>query len=131
MAGLFLGAVVGFIVIYAYCLLRTSDYGDLCWFDAIVCTVILVASVWVGCTVDRESNLAYIARYQAAKATIEASLENEKLSDLTRIELLKQATEYNVALADKQHSAQRWYGFSIPDEVLDLEPINLERSEKQ
>jgi hypothetical protein len=99
--------------------------------DAIVCTVILVASVWLGCTVDRETNLAYIARYQAAKATIEANLENEKLSDLTRMELLKQATEYNVALAGKQHSAQRWYGFNIPDEVLGLEPIDLERSEKQ
>lgn len=126
MLGLFVGLLCGAVVAAVYMLFRSPDYcSELRWVDWVVFAVILAVGCWLGCVVERETNRAYIAEYQAAKYTIEANLKNEEMSDLTRMELLKEATEYNVALAGKQYSAERWYGFNIPEEVLDLDPINL------
>lgn len=125
MIGLFLGAFSGLIFIAFYVLIRYVFCDFLRWFDIMICVVVLVVSAFGGNTIEAEENRAYIAEYQAAKATIEASLENTQLSDLTRIDLLEQAIEHNTKLAGMQHKAQQWFGFNIPDEILDLQPINI------
>jgi hypothetical protein len=71
----------------------------------------------------------YIVQYEAAKQTIESSLQNENLSGFERIELVKQATKYNKELSGKQYDATRWYNFQYDDRIFDLEPINLEGGE--
>ena len=67
----------------------------------------------------------YIYTYPTVKNTIESSLNNENLSGLERIELVKQATVLNSTLVKTQYSSQQWYGFTINDKVMELEPIDL------
>lgn len=78
---------------------------------------------------DVECNHKYIHSFEASKATIEQSLENESLTGYERVALVEQAAEKNAELAKKQYTASRWYGFTYPDEILELEPILLGGSE--
>lgn len=125
MIGLCLGALVG-LIICAFFMLLLSTYVDFYgWLSIVICVVILGASSFAGCIIETETNSAYIARHQSAKATIEESLKNEQLSDLTRLDLLNRAVDINSSLAVMQYRAQQWFGFNIPDEVLELEPVNI------
>jgi hypothetical protein len=121
-----MGAFIGAIIFCFYALVKTINFNDLDRYDVLICIALLAVSGWLGAAMELESSRAYIAEYQAAKYTIEANLGNDKMSDLTRMELLNKATEYNAELAGKQYSAQQWYGFGITDDVLGLEFISLE-----
>lgn len=126
MTGLCIGALCGAMIFCFYMLIKTVNFNDAEWFDFLICIALLAAGGWLGVTVELESSREYVAEYQAAKYTIEANLGNDQLSDLTRMELLNKATEYNAELAGKQYRAQQWYCFGITDDVLDLELISLE-----
>ena len=123
MFGLIMGALIGaglfsFIMCYVEDDLPVLIY-------VIVGSMLLSFCGWLGCVVEQEASRGFIAQYKAAKYTIEASLENENLTDLTRLELLNTALDYNTSLAIEQYNAKQWHGFNISDEVLDLEPIDL------
>lgn len=92
---------------------------------AIIVIALLILGGVMGGYADNCEYDKYIYTYPTVKNTIESSLNNENLSGLERIELVKQATELNSKLVKTQYSSQQWYGFTIDDKVMELEPINL------
>lgn len=80
----------------------------------------------LGAFLDNESLRKDVASYQASKYTIEQSLQNDKISGLERIELVKLANEKNEWLARTQYDIQQWYRFYLDkDLVLTLEKIDI------
>ena len=84
-------------------------------------TVCLSVIISASCTVNL--NKRWEMEYEVQKTLIEDSVENANLTGFERVELVKQANELNAELVGKQFDCQRWYGFLIPDSVLELEPI--------
>lgn len=86
---------------------------------------VLVGGV-AGLSVDIYHERVYIEQYKATKATYEDSLNNPIISGLERIDLINTVVEENKELIRKQYLSDKWYGFAIPDEIKELEPIGLE-----
>ena len=74
---------------------------------------------------EKINNDSWTQQYISQKQLIEDSLNNEKLSGLERVELVKQANELNAELIDKQIKCVKWYNFTMDDEVLELELVSL------
>lgn len=91
----------------------------------IVPILVLIASVYGGIEFDKNQSRRYVYEYIAKKETIEASLQNENLAGLERMQLVEQAAKANQELAGIQYDCQQWYGFFIDDRVLELEPIDI------
>lgn len=84
----------------------------------------------IGGYLENEGLKRQVASYQASKYTIEKSLENVELTGLERLELVKQASEQNSWLAEKQYEVKQWYRFYLnKDIVLELEMIDLGKGE--
>lgn len=83
----------------------------------------LITSIGIGS--EKINNDTWTQQYIYQKQLIEDSLNNEKLSGLERVELLKQANELNVELIDKQFKCVKWYNFTMDDTVLELELVSL------
>ncbi|MGN0961033.1 MAG: hypothetical protein ACI4PF_02395 [Christensenellales bacterium] len=92
----------------------------------LIFAIVLFGFSYIGAFLDREQLNKEIASYQASKYTIEISLENDDLTGLERVELVKQASEKNEWLARKQYEVQQWYRFYLnKNAVLELKPIDL------
>ena len=83
----------------------------------------LITSVLID--LEKTNNGSWTQQYISQKQLIEDSLNNEKLSGLERVELVKQANELNAELIDKQIKCVKWYNFTMDDEVLELELVSL------
>ena len=84
----------------------------------------------IGGYLENEGLKRQVASYQASKYTIEKSLENVELTGLERLELVKQASEQNSWLAEKQYEVKQWYRFYLnKDIILELEMIDLGKGE--
>ena len=94
-------------------------------FAIALCLLITNTCSFGAVQMSKEETRKYIEEYLAVKTTIESSVQNEALSGLERIELVKQASEENVKLARIQYKCKQWYGFDIDKRVLELEPIKL------
>lgn len=95
-------------------------------FPVAIFIMLFTISICFGTFLDKQNLNKEIASYQASKHTIEMSLENEDLTGFERVELVKQASEKNEWLAQKQYEVQQWYRFYLDkDAVLKLEPIDL------
>lgn len=72
----------------------------------------------------------HLVGYEAQKTTIEQSLQSDTLSGMERFELVKQASELNKWLAQKQFDYSKWYNFDLYDSVKEMyknaECINLD-----
>ena len=130
MASIFLGGLLGVgvgligILVMVVFDLELSKY-----FKKLALTFVIVGCIvgmFIGWNIDVHRYGSYIDQYTVAKTTIESSIHNDQLSGFEKIELVKQATEENKELAAKQYDARQWYGFVIPDEILELEPISIE-----
>lgn len=83
---------------------------------------------YLGAFLENESLAREVEKYKSTKYTIEASLKNDGLTGLEKIELVKQASEQNSWLAEKQYEVKQWYRFYLnKDIVLELEMIDLEK----
>ena len=95
----------------------------------ITASVVLVVSPIIGGVVGTNmavhENNSYISQYRITKDTIEQSLKNDAIGGLERVKLVQQAVNENKNLVKMQYDSQQWYGFFIPNEVLELEPIRL------
>ena len=91
----------------------------------IICFVswCLITSVLIDS--EKINNDSWTQQYISQKQLIEDSLNNEKLSGLERLELVKQANELNAELIDKQIKCVKWYNFTMDDDVLKLELVSL------
>lgn len=118
--GLFGGLVPLMVVFLIY--VFVGDYKKL--FIGISC-VALILTVMGSLYTRVEMSRQWAVGYRAQKATIESSLQSDLLSGYERVALVRQATECNQELAERQYKASRWYGFDECEDVLDLKPINI------
>ena len=125
-AGGLLGCAVGIAIFFAYSLINDFMSKNYEKVGASLMIAGFIAGMLVGYNVEVHRIGSYIDQYTVAKTTIEQSIHNDQLSGFEKIELVKQATEENKELAAKQYDARQWYGFAIPDEILELEPISIE-----
>ena len=95
----------------------------------VVAAVIIFGFSAFGSFIENESLAEDIASHEAYVMTIEASLDNEDLTGLERLELVKQASEQNAWLSKKKYSCHRWYSFYLRDDLVNkidsLEMIDL------
>ena len=131
--GLLLGTLFGFILFGIGTLIGDCvnyRYDDIV---KIICFVLLFVSIIgggvLGHLVTKHTSKSYVYEYEVVKDTIESSVNNDSLSGFEKAELVKQAAEENKKLAKYQYDANQWYGFGITDEVLELEPIELNGNE--
>lgn len=90
----------------------------------IVSVAVFIAGLFVGVGLNTEEAQVWSAKYEAQKTTIEQSLDSEVLSGLERIELVKQASELNGELAERQARAELWHVVYYDEDVYSgLEPI--------
>lgn len=90
----------------------------------IVSVAVFIAGLFVGVGLNTEEAQVWSAKYEAQKTTIEQSLDSEVLSGLERIELVKQSSELNGELAERQATAELWHVVYYDEDVYSgLEPI--------
>jgi len=72
------------------------------------------------------SNYEYIQKYKSLKITYETSIKSDNLTGLEKIQIVNKIADINSELAKKQYISTRWYGFEIPKEITELEPIKID-----
>lgn len=97
------------------------------WGILIISIAIWIGAVFIGIGIYTEDERLFIAKFEAQKQTIEMSLDNENLSGLEKIELVKQASELNGEMAERKAKLQVWHYVSYNKSAYDnIEPISLE-----
>lgn len=94
---------------------------------SIIAIAIWIGAVFIGIGIYTEDERLFIAKFEAQKQTIEMSLDNENLSGLERIELVKQASKLNGEMAERKAKLQVWHYITYNNSMYDnIEPISLE-----
>lgn len=92
----------------------------------ILSLAIIVGGTFIGIGLTTEGEQAYIAKYEAQKATIEASLQSETLGGLERAQLVNQAATLNGELAERKVIFYLWHYVTFDDTLYDgVEPIKI------
>ena len=134
MSGIIMGLVFAFIISGIFWLFLMiaidgaySDLGEMVLriIRVVVCVGVIIAGGTIGYISDTSSWKRYVDTYNIKKATYEASLQNETLSGLERMELVRRAAEANGTLAGYKYDCQQWYGWNMDKRILDLEFIDL------
>ena len=98
--------------------------------NSIIVAILWIASIFIGIGINTQEEKVYVQKYLAQKQTIEMSLENEDLTGLERIELVKQATELNGEVAEKKARFQLWHFVVYDNTIYDnVELIKLTKGE--
>ena len=106
---------------------NNEDYLNARLIIAIILVAIWIGAVFIGIGIYTEDERIFIAKFEAQKQAIEMSLDNENLSGLEKIELVKKATELNVELAERKSRFNMWHYVSYDNSMYDnIEPISLE-----
>ena len=111
-----------------------------CWVDgyfgayfitnSIIVPILWIASIFIGIGINTQEEKVYVQKYLAQKQTIEMSLENEDLTGLERIEIVKQATELNGKVAERKARFQLWTFVVYDNTIYDnVELIKLTKGE--
>ena len=94
---------------------------------SIMSIAIWIGTVFIGIGIYTEDDRLFIAKFEAQKQTIEMSLDNENLSGLEKIELVKQASELNGEMAERKAKLQVWHYVTYNKSAYDnIEPISLD-----
>ena len=80
---------------------------------------VCIAGTFIGIGINTEYELAYVARYEVQKETIEMSLNSEALSGMERIELVNKAVELNGEMAERKAMYDRWHYVTFDDSIYD------------
>ena len=131
----FLISVIVFFLSWGFCYLvyenikkRRCEYRFLTWLMPLIVAICAwIGFTFVGIGIYTEEERIFIAGFEAQKQTIEMSLDNENLSGLEKIELVKKATELNGELAERKSRFNMWHYVSYDNSMYnDIEPISLE-----
>lgn len=106
-----IGAVCGLLALFIMSALNDFDDPDK---PQIIITVaiflvIWIAGIFIGIGLVTDYERAYVAKYEAQKYTIEASLNSDILSGLERVELVNQAAVFNGEMAERKAHFNRWH----------------------
>lgn len=124
MAGVVLGALLGFLVCFAAwaVVMIINDFtAPKIIYHSI--PIIFIASMVTGGCIEYEANNSAIANFISQKQSIETSLTDDRLTGFERAEIVKLASELNGELSQMQYQATKWYGFAIDDRILEVKPI--------
>lgn len=121
-------AALIYIIIFGMILENDSS---LFWkLSAIAFLVVWAGAVFIGIGINTQEEKVYVQKYLAQKQTIEMSLENEELTGLERIELVKQATELNGEISERKARFQLWHFVVYDNTIYDnVELIKLTKGE--
>lgn len=135
MGNLILGATLGFLVSLAVVFLPCFYWRDEVYSPiaenlltaAIPIGVIAFMCVGgvIGASIDRHDVNRFVEQYNVTKVTIENSISNADLTGYERLALVEQVIEYNSTLESYKYDSQQWYGFMLPDSIMDVEPITF------
>lgn len=97
----------------------------------IVCSLVFISSGIIGAKIgayeDRKAYESFIEKYKVQKATIENSLDNDKLSGAERVALVQSASSDNSYLAEAKVKYSKWYYWYLDySKIKNLEYINLD-----
>lgn len=128
--------VIVFVIFLIYALVFGAEFeveSNLFWIISIICALLVwVGAVFIGIGINTQEEKVYVQKYLAQKQTIEMSLENEELSGLEKIELVKQATELNGEIAERKARFELWHFVVYDNTIYDgVELIDLKGGEKQ
>lgn len=106
----FLCALVAFAIgmlVYT----AADPYNEVLWFViiTIVAVAVLVGGIFLGIELTTGEARAFVASFKAEKTTIEYSINNDALSGLERVELVKLACELNGELAARKEKSTFWH----------------------
>lgn len=123
--GLLIGLLISFVIV---CLVSIEN--DNLILNIFIFILSITIGIIVGYYVDKLNYEQYINSYTIKKETIESSLNSNILSDLEKIELLKQVVELNGELAENKVKVNKFIYFYLDkSKINELEKINLEDRE--
>lgn len=124
MAGVILGALLGFLIcLAAWAVVMIVNESTTPKIIYHILPIIFITSVVTNVYMEYEANNSAIANFISQKQSIEASLNDDRLTGFERAEIVKLASGLNGELSQMQYQATKWYGFAIDDKVLEIEPI--------
>lgn len=124
MSGVILGALCGFLVcLAAWAVVMIINESTTPKIKQHIFLIIFITSVVTGGYMEYEANNSAIANFISQKQSIEASLTDDRLTGFERAEIVKLASKLNGELSRMQYQATKWYGFTVDDRVLEIEPI--------
>lgn len=123
-AAFFLVMIAGIVI----SMVTEFDEPDWLGVTAVIVGIALwIAFIFAGIGINTEEHKLWIAKYEAEKYTIEASIDSETLSGLERIELVSKAAELNGDLAYRKEAIKLWYHVVYGDKTIydGVEPIQI------
>lgn len=91
-----------------------------------IAIVVIFISACIGKDISIKEYELYIRDWKNTKEVIESSMENENISDLEKIELIKTITEYNMQLEGLKTKVTYWWNYYLDDsKVNELEIIKI------
>ena len=123
--GLLAGACSGLIFGGFVICIATENEEIIMTAATIVCSIL---GLILGGYIDIVNYEAYISSYNAKKEVIELSLKSETISDLEKIEIVKQVTELNGELAEAKVSYNKFIYFYLDrNKINNIEAISLDK----
>lgn len=119
--GILLGILIG--VVFAAILLIEEKH----FIAFTIIAISTISSALIGIYVDNITYTKYINSYIAKKEVIERSITNNNLSDLEKIEIVKQIVELNGELAEKkiEYNQKLLYFYLNNSKINTLEEIKF------
>ena len=125
--GLLMGFLIGILII-SFVEMISNNIGIIS--IILILIILTVSGGLIGIYFNKINYDIYINSYIAKKEVIEQSLNNEILSDLEKIELVKQVIELNGELAENKVKYNKFICFYLDrNKINNIEMINLENKE--
>ncbi len=125
--GFTLGFIVSLFFIPLALILVDSFNEHVVWLLSIIGMILTTAfGTYLGYITDVNEYNKKIESWKNTKEIIEASMNNENISDLEKIDLVNKIVEYNTQLTDLKEDVKQWWYFYLDDtKVNDLEIIKI------
>lgn len=126
--GIILGATFSSLVsIIIYLTLIERGLEEYRWLAAIIIIILgTFIGAKIGIALDKYYYETKIEQFKMSKQTIEASIINNKLSGLERVELVQLAVKENKWLAEIKVDVTKWWYFHLDESLLEnLQPITF------
>ncbi len=123
--GILVGLLIGmFLTIMIAQILDESKIACITIIITLIMSMLIGADI--GIYLDRIDYEKQINTYIVIKQTIKDAMQNENISNLEKIELLKQVNEQNQKLEELKVEVKQWYSFYLDKtKIENLEPIKL------
>lgn len=127
--GILIGLLISLPIFAIVCvLIYENTYNEIISLGCaiIISLLFILIGEKIGIYLDQTEYEKQINTYIITKQTIEDTIQNKNISDLEKIELLKQVNEQNQKLEELKVEVRQWYNFYLDESKIEnLEPIKL------